>query len=235
MTDVEAVQQLKRELAIVGTKDRAEHEKLYQKSDWEFLGATVPQTRKVEKSFVKRRAIKSREDLLAVFHALWLEPVWELRTVAVLLLIRYAAFLSTDDLAMVHELVVECNGWCFNDMIGCHLLANMVRKDPKLLETIDKWALDDNLWIRRVAMQSLLRDLASGDLTHWPRFVSYARPLLGEKDFWTRKVIGWVCRETSKKNPDVVFDFLKSSNAKGLTLREGAKYLPSPQRQALGL
>ena len=79
--------------------------------------------------------------------------------------------------------------------------------------------------------------LSRGDLSSWERFVSYAQPLLNERDFWTRKVIGWVLREVSKKNPEKVFQFLKQNEeaVSGLTLREGAKYLPQESRSELGL
>ena len=82
-------------------------------------------------------------------------------------------------------------------------------------------------------MPSLLLHLRRGDLTEWPRFVRYSRPQLTEKEFFIRKAIGWILREVSKKNPDVVFEFLSNNleTASGLTVREGAKYLPTKQRK----
>lgn len=59
--------------------------------------------------------------------------------------------------------------------------------------------------------------------------------MLDEKEFFIRKAIGWVLREVSKKRPKLVFEFLREHRAEvsGLTLREGAKYLPAAQRRAL--
>ena len=86
-------------------------------------------------------------------------------------------------------------------------------------------------------MQSLLLPMRGGDLTEWARFVRYAEPRMEDKDFWTRKVIGWICREVSKKHPDPVFEFLFQNRTRvsGLTLKEGAKYLPDSDRVRLGL
>jgi 3-methyladenine DNA glycosylase AlkD len=55
------------------------------------------------------------------------------------------------------------------------------------------------------------------------------------REFFIRKAIGWVLREVSKQNPAAVAAFLRAHRADvaGLTLREGAKYLPAKQRRAL--
>lgn len=221
----------------IGTTERARNEKAYQKSEWHFLGATLPQIRNVENRLAKRQPAANREEAVSLFETLWAEPVWEVRMVATLLLIRNANFLSAKDLPRIRDLVMECSGWAFNDMIGCHLLGSMVKHNPDLLFKMDQWAADPNLWIRRVAMQSLLLDLRRGDLTQWPRFVRYATPVLKASDFWTRKVIGWICRETSKLHPEPVAEFLLAhrDQLSGLTLREGAKYLSPMTRSALGL
>jgi len=59
--------------------------------------------------------------------------------------------------------------------------------------------------------------------------------MLGEKEFFIRKAIGWGLREVSKKDPAVVAAFLRTHRAdvSGLTMREGAKYLPARDRKAL--
>ncbi|MGJ3252340.1 MAG: DNA alkylation repair protein [Elainellaceae cyanobacterium] len=58
-------------------------------------------------------------------------------------------------------------------------------------------------------------------------------------DLWEggffRKAMGWVLREVSKKQPEWTYEFLAEHihQAAGLTLREGAKYLPPEQRESL--
>ena len=63
-------------------------------------------------------------------------------------------------------------------------------------------------------------------------FYRIARGMLGEKEFFIRKAIGWVVREISKADPGAARDFLMSIRAKasGLTLREGAKRLPAEMK-----
>ena len=66
-------------------------------------------------------------------------------------------------------------------------------------------------------------------------FAALAVPMLGEKEFFIRKAIGWVLRAVSKEDPATVAAFLRAHRAdvSGLTLREGAKYLPARDRKAL--
>ena len=61
--------------------------------------------------------------------------------------------------------------------------------------------------------------------------------MLEEREFFIRKAVGWVLREVSKKRPELTFAFLREHRGRvsGLTLSEGAKYLPAAQRRALGL
>ena len=81
-------------------------------------------------------------------------------------------------------------------------------------------------------MLALLRPLrrGHGDFT---RFARYADVMLEEREFFIRKAIGWILRETAKKRPDLVYGWLlpRCAVASGVTVREAVKYL-SPQQRA---
>ena len=74
---------------------------------------------------------------------------------------------------------------------------------PQLGSVLDRWARDDNFWIRRSAMFALLKPSRRGE-GDFERFAGYADAMLEEKEFFIRKAIGWVLRETAKKQPDLV-------------------------------
>ena len=59
--------------------------------------------------------------------------------------------------------------------------------------------------------------------------------MLDEREFFIRKAIGWVLRETGKLRPDLVREWLapRIDRVAGLTLREAVKYLPPDDREAL--
>jgi 3-methyladenine DNA glycosylase AlkD len=60
--------------------------------------------------------------------------------------------------------------------------------------------------------------------------------MLGEQEFFIRKAIGWVLRETAKSRPDEVYEWLapRIDRASGVTVREAVKYLDPEQRARLG-
>jgi 3-methyladenine DNA glycosylase AlkD len=59
--------------------------------------------------------------------------------------------------------------------------------------------------------------------------------MLEEEQFFIRKAIGWVLRETARKQPDRVFEWLapRAGRASGVTVREAVKYLSDEQRAAI--
>lgn len=59
--------------------------------------------------------------------------------------------------------------------------------------------------------------------------------MLEEKEFFIRKAIGWVLRETSKKRPDLVYVWLvpRAHRASGVTMREAVKYLGDDRAASL--
>jgi 3-methyladenine DNA glycosylase AlkD len=234
---VKTAEELRHELGLEASVERAEFEKRYHKSELEFFGANAAAIRRVAKSLARSHRESSRCDVLAIAEELWECEVHELRSVALLFLIELSGKLRVGDLGRVRRYVREGAGWALVDTIGCWLLPKMIEQDSRAVAVMDKWAVDKDFWVRRAAMLSLLATLRRGELQHWSRFVRYSEPQLEEKEFFIRKCIGWVLRETSKKQPGVVFDYLARNRDRvsGLTLREGAKYLPAAMRKKLGL
>lgn len=229
--------QIKSELKINSKPERAVFEKRYLKSDLEFLGATVPAVRKCARKFAKEHKGLTRRELRALVGEMWKTRIHEVRSVAVALLDHFSSLLRPSDLSMIRKRIADAAGWAHVDWLAVNVSGAIVLVHPESIDVLDKWAVDKSLWVRRAAMLSLLLPLREGDLTPWPRFVRYAEPMLEEKEFFIRKSIGWVLRETSKRNPVPVAEFLLRNldYCSGLTLREGAKYLEPSVRLKLGL
>ena len=67
------------------------------------------------------------------------------------------------------------------------------------------------------------------------RFTRYADAQLEDTQFFIRKAIGWILRDTAKRRPDLVFEWLlpRASRASGVTIREAVKPLSSTQRSEI--
>jgi 3-methyladenine DNA glycosylase AlkD len=59
--------------------------------------------------------------------------------------------------------------------------------------------------------------------------------MLEERQFFIRKAIGWVLRETSKRRPDEVYRWIapRTHRASGVTMREAVKYLDAGRADRL--
>ena len=210
------------------------HEKAYLKSSLEFYGATVPAIRKTAKSYVANRPDLDREELLALVSALWARPVNEFHMLAIELLDLRKSVLEAADLALVESMLRTSYTWAYVDSLAASVAGPLVERYPQLAGTLNRWATDPDFWIRRSAMLALLLPLRRGE-GDMDRFLRYADAMLEEKEFFIRKAIGWVLRESARKRPDVVRDFLATrlDRVSGLTLREAARHLPAVDREAL--
>jgi len=221
-------------LRAVGRPERAASEKRYLKSDLEFIGVDADGMRAVTREFLRERGKLDHDALVALAGALWARPVHERRAIAVELLNRHRRLLRAEDIGLIERLLRDSRTWAYVDALAVHVAGDLVERDPSLASTLDRWAADEDFWLRRSAILALLRPLRRGE-GDFDRFAAYADAMLDEREFFIRKAIGWVLREVSKSRPDLVYDWVapKTDRISGVTVREAAKYLPARQRDAL--
>jgi len=219
------------ELHERGTPERAEHEKAYLKSDLEHYGTTMPEIRLVVKSFRARLAGLGHDDVLALVGALWARPVHERRMAAVEVLQLNVGSLLPGDIARLEGLLRQGRTWALVDPLAASIVGPLAERYRVLNAELDRWAVDGDFWLRRSALLALLGALRRGE-GDFGRFSRYADSMLEEKEFFIRKAIGWVLRETAKRRPDMVYEWLRprAGRASGVTLREAVKPLSEPQR-----
>jgi 3-methyladenine DNA glycosylase AlkD len=110
----------------------------------------------------------------------------------------------------------------------------LLAKHPALTKTLDRWATDKDFWVRRASLLALLLPIRAGG-GDFERFGRYADPMLEETEFFIRKAIGWMLRETAQKQPKLVHAWLlpRAQRASGLTIREGTRKLPAKLRNEI--
>ena len=194
----------------------------------------MPGIRKVAKQWLAEQGEPGREDVLGVVEALWRRPVHECRMAAVELLDLRSELLRPGDVALLERLLRESRTWALVDGLAASVAGPLVEHNPELGATLDRWAADDDFWIRRSALLALLLPLRRG-AGDFERLARYADAMLEEREFFIRKAIGWVLRETGRKQPDRVYEWLlpRAARASGVTVREAVKYLSLEQRDAI--
>ena len=219
-----------------GSAERAAGTKAYLKSDLRFYGTTMPEIRRAANDYAREHPDLTRAQLRKIVDDLWTTDVFELRSAGVALLSKYADLLTERDLTWLLDFVRRSKTWAHVDWLAADVIGGVVGESRTALRRLPAWARDENFWVRRTALLAQLRTL-SHEAGDFPLFARLAAPMLGEREFFIRKAIGWILREVSKKRPNLTFVFLRENLSKvsGLTLTEGAKYLPASQRRELGL
>jgi 3-methyladenine DNA glycosylase AlkD len=221
-------------LVPLGTTERAAGEKKYLKSDLEFLGVTVPAVRRAAKAWLRERPGLKRGELRSLVGELWGRGVNEARRFAIELVTRRSDLLRAADMKLLERLLRASHTWAYVDALAVHVVGSLVERYRGLDRELDRWAGDRDFWIRRAAMLALLLPLRDG-AGDWDRFTVYADAMLDEKEFFIRKAIGWILRETSKKRPQLVIEFVdgRIERIAGLTLREACRHLDPADRDRL--
>jgi 3-methyladenine DNA glycosylase AlkD len=221
-------------LRAAGTPERAVSEKAYLKSDLQFAGTSVPVMRAIVRSWCAGRPDLARADVVAVARALWSRPVHDCRMASVELLDASQGMLRAEDAVLVEAMLRTARTWALVDNLAGSVMGKLAERYPELGGTLDRWAADDDFWLRRSAMLALLGPLRRGG-GDFARFGRYADRMLEEREFFIRKAIGWILRDTAKRRPALVAEWLapRVHRASGVTMREAVKPLPPDIREKL--
>ena len=213
---------------------RAEHEKAYLKSELNHYGTSVPAIRSVAGAVAAQHPGLSHDDLVMLVGALWGAPVHERRLAAAGLLTVYRDRLRGEDIVLVERLLRESRTWALAGPLAASVAGRLAERHPEAGVAPGRWARDPGFWIRRAALLALLVPLRRGD-RDFGRFARYADALLDDREFFVRKAIGRVLRETARKRPSLVYTWLlpRAGRASAVMVREAIKPLPEQQRMAV--
>lgn len=221
-------------IAQHASAQRAVQERHYLKSSLVHWGVATPALRQVVTATLRGHPELDRRSLLGLVEALWQRGIHELRAAALLALERKINLLEADDIRIVERWLRESRNWAYVDFLAARVAGRLCERFTKLDRTLDRWAGDPDFWVRRAALLALLPPLrrGSGD---FERFSRFADTMLGERERFIRKAIGWVLREVAKRRPKLVVDWLEPrlGRVSGLTLREATRHLPAGLAAAL--
>jgi 3-methyladenine DNA glycosylase AlkD len=225
------VRMIERVLRNAGTPERAAAERRYLKSDLAFFGSTLGDMRRIAGSTAKNGSF-GHDGVLALVEELWSKPVFERRMVAVILLELHAPEVGPNDLPLIEALIRESRTWALVDGLAGDVVSEMAVRH-RIKQKLDRWAKDNDFWIRRSSLLAELKPLKMG--SPFQPFAVRADAMLDETEFFIRKAIGWVLREMSKKRPGEVYEWIapRTHRASGVTMREAVKYLEAKKAARL--
>ena len=215
------VVELVKELKAVANPDDAVAMKAYMKNKFEFLGVKTPARRKLAKTFFKQQT-DSVVDWNFINEA-WSNPYRELQYAALDYLEICKKLLTPSDLSRLKKLAQTKSWWDTIDFLD-RLVGSIIARFPETKEIILSWSCDEDIWLRRLAIDHQLLRKEETDTELLEQILVNN---LGQSEFFINKAIGWALRDYSKTNPDWVRDFIEQHQAEmsALSIREGSKYL----------
>ena len=215
------VEELEKELKAVANPDDAVAMKAYMKNKFEFLGVKTSARRKLAKTFFKQ-GIDFVIDWNFINEA-WNNPYRELQYAALDYLEIRKKLLTPSDLPRLKKLAQTKSWWDTIDFLD-RLVGSIIARFPETKEIILAWSCDEDIWLRRLAIDHQLLRKEKTDTELLEKILVNN---LGQTEFFINKAIGWALRDYSKTNPDWVRDFIERYRAEmaALSIREGSKYL----------
>jgi 3-methyladenine DNA glycosylase AlkD len=207
-----------------GDSKRAIEQKRYLKSPYKFYGIIGKEQDEAVKEYYKLNKEISTEKLLKILEELW-ESKWHTeKSFAVSLAAYYTEQFGEIELQVFKKWLDECTGWDHTDGISGFIIARMVINNPQLKKTINSWVKEKSMWTRRASLISYIKSVRK-DKRDLQDVFNNIKPLMQEKEFFIRKAIGWILRETSKKHPKEVLNFVKKNKKQlsNLSIREAIR------------
>lgn len=204
-------------------EENAEPMKKYMKDHFPFLGIKKPQRSELEKQFFQETGLLKADFNKEFLRELWEKEEREYQYTGLVYMEKSLKKLEKADLPFMEELIMTKSWWDTVDAIAPKPVGTIAEKYPEVIaETIDRWAIDDNLWLRRAA---ILFQLKYKGQTIEELLYRYIKQNADRKEFFIQKAIGWALREYSKTNSTSVKKFIEETQLAPLSVREGSKYL----------
>ena len=112
-----------------------------------------------------------------------------------------------DDFALFQRWIdMYITNWAACDGFCNHTIGDFIEKFPEYIGELKRWTQSDNRWVRRAAAVSLIIPAKHGKYVD--DVLEIADLLLTDNDDMVRKGYGWLLKETSRKHPEEVFEYV---------------------------
>ena len=194
----------------------------YMKNKFEFFGVGASVRNEIWKPYFKE-AKKTKKIDWDFIEICFKHDKRECQYTAAYYLKYMQRFLVEDDIPKLKELVLTKSWWDTVDILD-KVIGSIIYNNKNLYPIILEWSKDDNIWLRRVAIDHQLLRKENTDEQLLEKILINN---LNHKEFFVNKAIGWALRDYSKTNPQWVRNFIEvhKENMVSLSIREASKYL----------
>jgi 3-methyladenine DNA glycosylase AlkD len=155
-----------------------------ESSGLDSYGASVGAVRGTVRDALRKFRGMSHDEITALASELWGVPVFERRLAAVVLLQSNVALLDNSDLTRIEGFIRDGRTRSLVDPLATDVVGPMIEAlddtgRGRANVALDRWIVENNVWLRRAAILAPLRALRSGSGDP-DRFARQARAILAE-------------------------------------------------------
>ncbi len=220
--------QIHSELKAQSNPERKEKIAEYLKtSSLSFIGVELPTIHKTVTRNIKRLSV---EDMPSLMNELWEIETFETRLAAIDVLKVYAKKGPVENaLEIADAWINDADTWAITDPLCSPTIGSMILRDSNVEKTLASWKNSDNFWRRRCSFLPYLHLALKSQYKpeYAEKILDVVTPHISDEEFFVGKAAGWVLRELSKRDPDLVRKYFKKhrDDMTKLVIREGSKKL----------
>jgi 3-methyladenine DNA glycosylase AlkD len=198
-------------------------QKAYMRNQFEFYGLKAAERREIQKPFFNKQFLPDKSELNIIVKILWEKPQRDYQYFSQELTFKYVKQLEQKDIKLFEYMVTHKSWWDTIDFIAAKLMAAYFKTFPEQkVKYVQKWLKSNNMWLQRSALLFQLKYKKELDT----ELLSFSiNALLGSKEFFINKAIGWILREYSKTNPKWVLEFVNKTALNSLSKKEALRLI----------
>ena len=193
----------------------------YMKNQFAFLGISASPRKEIENKIFKSVSKKNID--FKFTDKCYKNKYREFQYAAIDYLNFKKEYLNISHIEILKNYILTKSWWDTIDHLD-KIVGDIALRDERVNKILLNWSLDENIWIRRVAIdhQILRKEKTNIELLEQIIINNF-----NQKEFFINKAIGWSLRDYSKTNPKWVRDFIKrhKNSMNNLSIREASKYI----------
>lgn len=195
----------------------------YLKNLFLCFGIRTPERRRISSEFLKENGKPEIDELFDLIKLLWQKKERDFQYFGMDLVEKYMKNFREHDLEMIEYMITEKSWWETVDMVAAKYAGMYFKLFPeKIIPVTEKWMASGDMWLQRSALLFQLKYKLDTNIV---LLFKYINELKDSKEFFLRKAIGWVLREYSKTNAEIVIAFVQENKLSPLSEKEALKWI----------
>ena len=194
----------------------------YMRNMFDFYGLPTPKRKEVYNYFIKAEKKIKKIDW-KFLDKCYEDNHREFQYLVYDYLLAMKQYVSYEDITKIKNYIITKSWWDTIDFL-CKVIGDVELRDSRVKELMLEWSKNDNIWIKRTAIE---HQLNLKDKTDYELLEKIIINCFGTDEFFINKAIGWALREYSKINSTWVKEFINryKNQMSDLSIKEASKYI----------